>query len=138
MGLAPYDRYRSELEHEDTLINHRLSWFLAAQSLLFAAVGVALQKDLTPLAVTVMSVGFLSSVFILVSISAAIRTFYHWLEQIEKLKQGGAADKDYPQLNRPSALTTRLGFSAPALLPIVFGLAWLSLACACIVSWRCG
>jgi hypothetical protein len=32
-----YDRIRSQIQHEADLINHRLSWLLAAQSFLFAA-----------------------------------------------------------------------------------------------------
>src|SRR5262249_54976573 len=42
-AIALYGVYRGYLEHEDELINRRLSWNLTLQGFLFAAYGVTLQ-----------------------------------------------------------------------------------------------
>src|SRR5215831_731060 len=42
-AIALYGAYRGYLEHEDELINRRLSWNLTLQGFLFAAYGVTLQ-----------------------------------------------------------------------------------------------
>lgn len=39
-----YDRYRDYAKHEDSLINWRLTWMVALQSLAFAVLGLLLQK----------------------------------------------------------------------------------------------
>ena len=38
--IADWKRCRSAIEHENTLVNHRLSWLFASQSFLFASFGV--------------------------------------------------------------------------------------------------
>jgi hypothetical protein len=41
-GIQYYQIIRSQIEHEDNLINQRLSWFVAAQSFLFSAYAILL------------------------------------------------------------------------------------------------
>lgn len=43
--VADFKRVRALIEHENGLINHRLTWLLSAQGLLFAGLGVILNKD---------------------------------------------------------------------------------------------
>lgn len=38
--IVDWKRCRSAIEHENTLVNHRLSWLFASQAFLFAAFGV--------------------------------------------------------------------------------------------------
>ena len=128
MDREVYNRYRSELEHEDNLINHRISWFLVAQTLLFTALGGALNCNKTALAATVILAGFFTSLLILISVRAAIKSFLDYRVRLEGIKQEGASIDEYPQLSRPVG-TIKRGFVAPRGLPIVFSIAWLFLAC---------
>jgi hypothetical protein len=41
-GIQYYEIIRSQIEHEDNLINQRLSWFVAAQAFLFSAYAILL------------------------------------------------------------------------------------------------
>jgi hypothetical protein len=41
-GIRYYEIIRSQIEHEDNLINQRLSWFVAAQAFLFSAYAILL------------------------------------------------------------------------------------------------
>jgi hypothetical protein len=41
-GIQYYRIIRSQIEHEDNLINQRLSWFVAAQAFLFSAYAILL------------------------------------------------------------------------------------------------
>jgi hypothetical protein len=41
-GIRYYEIIRSQIEHEDNLINQRLSWFVAAQTFLFSAYAILL------------------------------------------------------------------------------------------------
>ncbi|GAI05679.1 unnamed protein product [marine sediment metagenome] len=124
MDKEVYNRYRSELRHEDNLINHRISWFLVAQTLLFTALGVALKYNKTALAATVILVGFFSSLLIFVSVWAATKPFFDYRGRLEGVMQEGDSDDEYPQLSREVG-TIKRGFVAPFDLPIIFGIAWL-------------
>ena len=123
-----YKQYRSELEHEDNLINNRVSWFLVAQTLLFAALAISLENNKIALGVIVISVGFFSSVFILISVCAAIIAFFRWRNRLTRMKPEGTSEDEYPQLNRSSSIM-KFGFVAPVGLPVLFSMAWLFLAC---------
>jgi len=131
MDKEVYNRYRIELEHEDNLINQRVSWFLVAQSLLFAALGISLERKESELAATVILVGFFSSVFILISVFAAIAAFFRWRSLLNRVKGEGTSEDEYPQLSRSSTTSTIMicGFVAPVGLSVLFSAAWLFLAC---------
>lgn len=122
-----YERYRSELEHEDKVINQRLGWFLTAQSLLLGAFGLSLKEDAVLLAWAVLCVGVLSCVFIRVSILAAIEAFFDYLCGLRKIKCAGVSENQYPQLARARDPIAK-GFFAAKWLPAAFGFAWLVLA----------
>jgi hypothetical protein len=42
--IVDWKRVRSQIEHEDMLINHRMSWFLAASAFLFSAFCISLSS----------------------------------------------------------------------------------------------
>ena len=61
-----------ELWHqEEILINHRITWLLASQSLLFAGFGW-IKKDDNSLALILANLGLATSAFILLGILAAV------------------------------------------------------------------
>lgn len=112
-----YDRIRSKWIHEDALINHRLTWLLASQSLLFAGYSVLLKTCpatarierliwWTPL------LGILTSLLLFFSITAAIIAIL-------------CLRREFPDLAlEVNRATTIAGFVAPFFLPVVFALAW--------------
>ena len=126
-----YNRYRQELAHEDSLINQRLNWHFTAQAFLFAALAISMKESMDAFTKLTILVGLISSVFILVSVVAAICAFVscrHYLTQIEALK---AVRENYPQLNR-SEWIIPVGFAAPVGLPVIFIVGW---AIAVIGLW---
>jgi hypothetical protein len=44
--LARYSKFREYVQHEDNLINNRMTWMLAIQGFLYAAYGFSVQKKL--------------------------------------------------------------------------------------------
>lgn len=46
-GIDDWKRVRSQIEHENTLINHRLSWLFSSQAFLFGAFIYILQATIT-------------------------------------------------------------------------------------------
>jgi hypothetical protein len=109
-------------QHEDALINHRLTWLLTVQIALFAGYGWLIEKitqtghDLILYGRFVWLFpffGFLSALAILVSIISAIRA------------QTRIAAK-FPEIDFPAdKWSTREGWVAPIVIPLFFLLAWV-------------
>lgn len=119
-----YERYRSELAHEDDLINQRLGWFFVAQSLLFAGLGVALKQNICTLSEIVIGVGFISSLLVLISVIAAVGAFFHWRSLMtQEMNSLSVRNEEYPHLMR-SGVIMIAGFVAPIGLPVLFMMAW--------------
>ncbi len=119
-----YKRYVSELRHEDSLINHRLTWLLVFQGLLFAALGF--ERMPRPLFLCIAIVGASASVIALVSIAAAV---WSWRRFHKRLLEVGSNRNDkayFPQLDRHRVV---LGFGhiAPPLMSVLFLFAWVFL-----------
>jgi hypothetical protein len=123
-----YKLFRDQIVHEDNLINNRTNWLLAAQGLLFAALGVLIK---TPEGGAVSSkVKLLMNVIPAVGISVTIFTFLSvlgaamamcdikekWAEQRIDANLPPLQCKDTPR---------RLGFAAAFLIPVIFIVAWL-------------
>src|SRR5436190_435401 len=83
-GIEYYQIIRAQIEHEDNLINQRLSWFVAAQSFLFTAYAILLnapspmrvekfvtQQDILFPLIPVVAIGM--SLLIYTTIFAAMR-----------------------------------------------------------------
>lgn len=116
---SQYDRLREKWVHEDEVINHRLTWLLVSQTILFAGYGALLRmpekamhaEKINDLIVAVPRFGIVTSVLILVSILAATATMYH-------LKGKNACVEAY-------GTVTIFGLAASLGLPVVFVLAWV-------------
>ena len=93
------DRLRGMIQHETELVNHRMTWFLASQTLLFAAIGVVWEKNLL-IQLTLALVGIVIGVSFHVSIQAAIRAVQR-LEQcwLEKCNAWGIDPQAEPPIN---------------------------------------
>lgn len=114
------DCIRKLWEHEDDLINHRMTWLGVTQGLLFAAYGVVLnipitsdnKQQLEKLSQLITDIGFYTSTLILVGITAAIIAMW-------KIKN----DCNQKQLGITTP-TTVMGWICAAGLPLVFIYAW--------------
>jgi hypothetical protein len=114
-------------KHENELTNHRLTWLLASQTLLFAGYGVVLTSTLAPktkaeLGQVAEMLGLCSALLIWLGIVASVfATIRLWQESNVELRGN----------NLPLQIkwwTTWLGWSPPLLLPVLFGVAWFWLA----------
>lgn len=128
--ITPVEHLRlvkSAIEHEDNLINHRLSWFFGAESFLFVATGIAQRQGewevgyytnfyfpLLPL------VGIATCVLTIISVwggIAALLTYKRALEDLYRQHQ------ELP-LAPLKLWIWRAGLVTPILLPMVFLFAW--------------
>jgi hypothetical protein len=118
------EEYIDGLKFEHELINRRVTWLLTSQSILFVAYGMVLDK-LTdkgkPFLQAIAMIGPLISIFILVSIIAAMLAKYLLCRKYRK---------DSNKKEEPfgvSIWTTWLGFVPDIALPLVFIFAWCNL-----------
>ena len=114
MEREEYSR-RMQFEHE--LINRRLTWLLTAQSLLFAAYGVGLDKGHLSFLKTVAATGAAIAILVLIGTLAAFAAkFRTWQE----FKAAGHPIEEF--WVRTSI--TYVAFASEVALPLVFGIAW--------------
>jgi len=122
-----YQRYCDQLDKEDNLINNRINWLLASQSLLFTALAIVESEGGDAFRAAIASVvpilGFLSSLLIWLSVTGAIRSFLRYRYLLRSV-----CDKDdaceYPQLHRDPCNIV-LGFIYPLLVPPLLIGVWL-------------
>lgn len=119
-----YGRYCRQLDKEDKLIDQRLTWLLASQSILFGAIGLS---DPTIAKITLMVlplVGIGSAFLIGVSVWAALASSQNYRRELLHLCPAAQdQERAFPQLHR-NLTHVRLGFLSPIALPVVFLLAW--------------
>jgi hypothetical protein len=142
-GVCPKDicmnsftAFRAQIYHEDELINHRVSWFAAAQAFFFLVfiqcegparadyskdVAAAL-KDVAGLTILLAP---LICVFALTSIMAAILKTWKCIREYEAV--GGESEEVTPTLHAFD-LTHFSGLVAPILIPLAILGAWLYLS----------
>jgi hypothetical protein len=115
---------REMIRHEDTILNHRLTWMWTLQGLLFAAAGVLWDKDKR--GVVIMGVvGILSCVSIGYSLSRGLRAVKELLGLAASHKRHIGEGVELPPTI--GARTKAIEWLLPGrLLPWVFGLAWAS------------
>ena len=113
---------RQKLEHENDLVNHRLSWLASSQAFLAAAYVIRFSSDSdTPegLERGIPVLGIVSTIVVFSSIVAAVWAFRveqrHWTHEIEERRR---------LLLTGTRLTQRLGFVAPIGLPVVVIAGW--------------
>ncbi len=138
-GASPLEHYRivrSQIEHEDNVINQRLNWFLASQSFLFTANAMVLNAPATPLfpqfsdtvrllTLLVPIVAFCSCLMIHITMIAgvlALRNLHEVVGQPPDVQEIGPL----PPIHG-SAVTRTLGLVGPLLLPFLFLIVWMLL-----------
>lgn len=123
---------RSRLEHEDNLINQRVSWLVSSQSFLLTGFAIAangpVQDPMLPagaLRARLMSllpgVGIACALLVIVAMIGGLMA-------LAELRQ--IARENFPAERTPLVVRTRiqfLGVSAPTVLPIVFLLTWIAI-----------
>lgn len=123
-NFSDYEDLREKWTHEDDLINHRITWLLLSQTLLFTAYGIFLQTASQPdhlasvdkLIPIIPFIGFLICIIIMWSILTALVTMRCLRKQNEKIVA--------------KSNTGIGGFLPPILLPIVFLLSWIYVVAA--------
>ncbi|HEU4342280.1 MAG TPA: hypothetical protein VFU31_11985 [Candidatus Binatia bacterium] len=129
-----YQIIRSQIEHEDNLINQRLSWFVAAQAFLFSAyaillnalpqVGVqrfAAQQELLFSLIPLVAIGV--SILIYITVIAAMLAMAN-LRRLLKTHMEDSALLPPVQGYRQTFL---LGQATPILIPFLFMSSWMVL-----------
>jgi len=135
--LERYQLFRNRIEHEDNLVMSRLSWLMASQSFLFTAYAIVTNalgsaignnsgkifvRRLSALENIVPIVALLNSLLIFVSILAALKAIRELRREYRK--RSGISGAFLLQTSRATRV---FGFSAPAILPMLFMVVWLYL-----------
>ena len=131
------DRYRmarAQLEHEDNLVNQRLSWLIAAQSFLFTAFAILLNASpqardqrfadkqlllLKIIPVTAIGVGLL----VYITILAGVLAMYN-IRRLLHRRLSETAIVFLPPIQGEKS-TLWLGHAGPILIPLVLIVVWL-------------
>ena len=123
--LEPYKRYCRQLDKEDTLIDQRLNWMIASQSLLFAALGLTNNSLFSIISIVVPIVGLCVSYFVGISVRAAVSSYYKYSDKLVRACSPSAdTEFHFPQLHRDEK-NIRRGFKSALVLPWVFLGAWV-------------
>lgn len=123
--LEPYKRYCSQLNKEDTLIDQRLNWMIASQSILFAALGLSNNSLFGIICIVIPIVGICVSSVVGISVRAAVSSYKNYRDNLEIACPPSAdAEFHYPQLHRDEK-NIRRGFKSAMVLPWVFLAAWV-------------
>jgi len=135
-SLEYYRIVRSQIEHEDNVINQRLNWFVSAQAFLFTANAIVLSSAPTPsFAQSREAERLLILLIPVVAICCCLvvyATVVGGVLALRKLRRSfhGQTDLqgtgDLPPL-LGNLLTRSLGLAAPVVLPMVFLVAWTML-----------
>jgi hypothetical protein len=120
--IALWDQYRALREqwtHEDTLVNHRVSWLILSEGLLFTAYRAQAESAVTWLGWAFPFFGMAVALLIGVGIYAALSA----TDEIKRqFKEAGL--EDLCPLAPSSAIAHRGRWASKA-LPFVFGAMWL-------------
>jgi len=126
------DALRRRIEHEDNLVNQRLSWLVGSQAFLLTAFAISLNAgpDLKPplyasanrLLVALLPYASVACILILwLTLAGALWSMAVLRAQAGRITQPG----DFPIHSRPAIRW--LGFAAPIAIPAVFLALWLTL-----------
>jgi hypothetical protein len=134
-GIQYYQIIRSQIEHEDNLINQRLSWFVAAQAFLFSAYAILLnapsqvrqefatQQEILFFLIPLVAIGV--SILIYITVIAAMLAMANLRRLLEShLKEEESALLPPVQGYRQTLL---LGQASPVLIPFLFMISWIVL-----------
>lgn len=123
---------RRRIEHEDDLVNQRLSWLVASQAFLLTAFAISLNAPQAPrsaayaaasrMLVMLLPVAGIACILILgLTVLGAIWS----MAELRGLARKVSGPDDLPIHSRPAI--RRLGLAAPVAIPCVFLVLWLSL-----------
>ena len=115
-STSKYEQYRNHVEHEDNLINHRVSWLLIAQSFLL---GACVAKGVYPW--IVISFGIVSTILTYLSILAAIMA----LRTIKKKIEADDDLKDHKPLVISTGKIFFCGVIGAYTVPVAFLIVWI-------------
>ena len=122
-----YDRYCRQIDKEDSLIDQRLNWMLASQTLLFGALGISSQQIAGLMYLIIPIVGIGLSIFVGLSLWAAVSSLQHYRKNLKEVcPQEYDPKKHFPQLHRKPKNVSH-GLVSPKALPGLFLLAWISI-----------
>ena len=133
-SLEYYRIVRSQIEHEDNVMNQRLNWFVAAQSFLFTANAIVLnappsslfpefrEQTVRLLALLVPIVAICCGLVIYTGLIGGVLALRNLRESLsgQTYLQGTS---HLPPLHG-SFLTRILGLAAPVVLPLMFLIVW--------------
>ena len=120
-----YDRYCNQIDKEDNLIDQRLNWMLASQSLLFGALGISGQGIANLMYFIVPLVGIGMSILVGASVRAAVNSLEQYRENLIKAcPEGYDRNLCLPELHRDRKNLSG-GLVSPRALPWLFLIAWL-------------
>ena len=140
-----YRLYREQIDHEDDLINQRLSLLVASQSFLFSAYAIVLngapsvQGSMFAFQHRVIfwSIPFIGTTlcwFISRSVRAAMLSMCHIRDRWNAYCQIGLIPEYAPEMQGEDS-TRKLGQMAPRLLPYIFIGIWVILYIICPVAF---
>ena len=135
-GIQYYQIIRSQIEHEDNLINQRLSWFVAAQAFLFSAYAILLnapsqvrlqsfaaQQEILFFLIPLVAIGV--SILIYITVIAAMLA----TANLRRLLETHMNEKDSALLPPVQGYrqTLLLGQASPISIPFLFMTSWIVL-----------
>ena len=96
-----YDRYCHQIDKEDDLIDQRLNWMLASQSLLFGALGLSGRHIAGLMSFIIPLVGLGISVLVGASVQGAVLSLTQYRDNLQKAcPQGYDKNLCLPELHR--------------------------------------
>jgi hypothetical protein len=130
------DAYRRQIEHEDNLIGHRISWLVASESFLFAAFALVITSanDLDSrgavgardaLLYVVPSLGLALAVIVVSAVGAAHCRMNELCGSYRKDYERLAIQAGYPSIG-PDAFVRKMGRLPARYIPMLLAFAWLS------------
>jgi len=127
-----YEIIRRRLEHEDNLVNQRLSWILSSQA--FLLTGYAILLNSPTVLRSEMHLRHQNLLMWLIPLSGIVTVALIWLAiaaALMAMRDLRACAKAHPNFDvshiQGRGLTRVLGLAAPALIPGIFLFTWLML-----------
>lgn len=131
------DRIRDMIRHESILVNHRMTWFLTCQSILYAALSFAWKKDWLPVVLT--TIGMVVCLSFHVSFWASIRAVQGleqcWLDKCKELEIEPSSEPPVNGLYKTQIKSIEKILFPWRLLPWFLCLTWI-LLCGIFVVGR--
>jgi hypothetical protein len=128
--IPSFEMISSRIEHEDNLLNQRVSWIVSSQAFLLTGYAILLNAPLQPRselfqhdhAMLVKLIPF-TSIFITLLLWFGILAGIWAIRDLRARAKAHPAFEARQTLARP--LTRAIGLATPALVPVVFLITWL-------------